>query len=152
MPKRSGVAPEHCHRPYASVVRGAVIQAAIVAGKLNGNCRKKLSGSGRPRSLTRRPTAGSRPRSRRSGIADVQSGSVRRAAMSESVASHIFHLRPWEQCSTDGRTTENGLARLSSRDVSENSNARVVRTPVCSTIIAASEPATEEIFSPVSGL
>jgi len=72
--------------------------------------------------------------------------------MNESVASDIFHLRPWEQRSGDGRSKENGLAWLSSRDTSENSNARVVRTPLCSGIIAAIEPETEEIFSPVSGL
>jgi hypothetical protein len=42
---------------------------------------------------------------------------------------------------------ENGLLRLSSRDVSENSNARVVPRASGSGFIALIEPATEEMFS-----
>jgi hypothetical protein len=66
----------------------------------------------------------------------------------------ISHLpsAPVEQRSSDRRTTENGLTRLTSRDPSENSNARVVRTPAGSGFIAAMDPAAGEIFSPVPGL
>ena len=86
-------------------------------------------------------------RSQRSGQACVQSGtSKRRAAMSEPVASHIFHLRRRNNASIDGRTTENGLARLTSRDTYENSNARVVRMPIGSGFIAAIAPAAKQIF------
>jgi hypothetical protein len=71
--------------------------------------------------------------------------------MNESVASHIFHFAPVEQRSSDGRTTENGLARLTSRDVYENSNERIVRVPAGSGFIAAMNPAAGQIFSPVPG-
>jgi hypothetical protein len=46
---------------------------------------------------------------------------------------------------------ENGLDRLTSRDVSENSNARVVRAPIGSGFIAAIDRGTEETFSPDFG-
>jgi len=46
-----------------------------------------------------------------------------------------------------GRTMENGLPWLTSRDVSENSNARVVRAPIGSGFIAAIDPGAKEIFS-----
>jgi hypothetical protein len=64
----------------------------------------------------------------------------------------ISHLpsAPVEQSLQQGRTTEHGLARLTSRDAYENSNARVVRTPAGSGFIAAIKPATEQIFSPIS--
>jgi hypothetical protein len=64
----------------------------------------------------------------------------------------ISHLpsAPVEKRSSDGRTPENGLARLTSRDGSENSNARVVRTPAGSGFIALIEPKAEQIFSPGS--
>jgi len=42
---------------------------------------------------------------------------------------------------------ENGLGRLTSRDVSENSNARVVRAAIGSGFIAAIDRKTEETFS-----
>jgi hypothetical protein len=42
---------------------------------------------------------------------------------------------------------ENGLARLTSRDVYENSNARFVRLSIGSGIIALICPATDEIIS-----
>lgn len=102
-----------------------------------GNCRRTPSGMARVKSLKRPHPAGWPRQWRRSGTADARSGTARRAAMNESVASELFHLRPWEQGSGDGRTTENGPARLSSRDTSENNNARVVQAPLCSGIIAA---------------
>jgi hypothetical protein len=46
---------------------------------------------------------------------------------------------------------ENGLGRLTSRDVSENSNARVVRAAIGSGFIAAIDRETEETFSPDFG-
>jgi hypothetical protein len=49
---------------------------------------------------------------------------------------------------TTARIMENGLARLTSRDVYENSNARFVRLSIGSGIIALICPATDEIFSP----
>jgi hypothetical protein len=45
-----------------------------------------------------------------------------------------------------GRTMENGLTGLTSRDVYENSNARFVGEPFGSGFIAVIEPAAEEIF------
>lgn len=103
------VALEHRHRLFAAVkmiCRRAcvVVQANVVAGGLSGSCRRTPSGLARVKSLTRRPTAGWRPRWQRSGTADARSGTARHAAMNESVASDIFHLRPWEQGSGDGRT------------------------------------------------
>jgi hypothetical protein len=50
-----------------------------------------------------------------------------------------------------GRTMENGLTGLTSRDVYENSNARFVRRPIGSGFIVMIEPAAEEIFSPDLG-
>ncbi|WP_157676628.1 hypothetical protein [Afipia sp. GAS231] len=66
----------------------------------------------------------------------------------------ISHLpsAPVEQSFQQWRTIENGLARQTSRDVCENSNARTVRTPAGSGFIAPIEPAAGEIFSPVSAL
>jgi hypothetical protein len=46
---------------------------------------------------------------------------------------------------------ENGLGELTSRDAGENSNARVVRTPIGSGIIAAIDRWTAETFSPDFG-
>lgn len=43
---------------------------------------------------------------------------------------------------------ENGLTQLTSRDVSENNNARLVRTVFGSGFIAAIGPEAEETFSP----
>jgi hypothetical protein len=51
---------------------------------------------------------------------------------------------PWA-----GDSTENGPERLTSRDVGENSNARVVRTPIGSGIVAAIDRWTAETFSTV---
>jgi hypothetical protein len=50
-----------------------------------------------------------------------------------------------------GHNTENGLARLTSRDVWENSNVRFVGTPIGSEFIARIDPAADEFFSPGSG-
>jgi hypothetical protein len=50
-----------------------------------------------------------------------------------------------------GHSIENGPERLTSRDVSENSNARVVRTPIGSGIIAAIDQGAAETFSPDFG-
>src|SRR5882672_163179 len=46
-----------------------------------------------------------------------------------------------------GRTMENGLAELTSRDVRENSNVRIVRAAPGSGFIAVIDPAAEQIFS-----
>ena len=70
--------------------------------------------------------------------------------MNEAVASHIFHLRRWNNVPATAHT-ENGLTRLTSRDVSENSNERVVRVPAGSGFIALIALAAEQIFSPVPG-
>ena len=67
--------------------------------------------------------------------------------MNQPVASHIFHLRQRKEPSAKGRNRENGLARLTSRDTWENSNARFVRGPFGSGFIAAIDPVAEEIFS-----
>jgi hypothetical protein len=50
-----------------------------------------------------------------------------------------------------GHNTKNGPARLTSRDVWENSNVRFVGTPIGSAFIALIEPAADEFFSPDSG-
>jgi hypothetical protein len=50
-----------------------------------------------------------------------------------------------------GHNTKNGPARLTSRDVQENSNARSVGAPIGSSFIALIEPAADEFFSPVAG-
>jgi hypothetical protein len=68
---------------------------------------------------------------------------MRRAAMNEPVAS--LHL----PCAGETQAhKENGLARLTSRDVWENSNARFVRRPIGSVFIALFDPAADEFFSP----
>jgi hypothetical protein len=46
---------------------------------------------------------------------------------------------------------ENGLTRLTSRDVSENSNVRIVRAAPGSGFIAVIDPAAGQIFSPDFG-
>jgi hypothetical protein len=46
---------------------------------------------------------------------------------------------------------ENGLGRLTSRDVSENSNARVVRTALGSGFVAVIGRQRKETFSPDFG-
>jgi hypothetical protein len=78
------------------------VQANAVARNLSGNCRSEPFGCERMESLTRLRTADWRPRWRRSGTADARSGTVRRAAMNESVASHIFHLRRRNNRSSSG--------------------------------------------------
>jgi hypothetical protein len=62
----------------------------------------------------------------------------------------IFH-RPRRNDSAVRAHLENGLTRLTSRDVSENSNARVVRAAIGSGFIAAIDRETEETFSPDFG-
>jgi hypothetical protein len=47
--------------------------------------------------------------------------------------------------------TENGLKRLTSRDVRENSNARFVRRLIGSGFIAPIDLPADEIFSPDCG-
>jgi hypothetical protein len=46
---------------------------------------------------------------------------------------------------------ENGLRRLTSRDVRENSNARFVWAPLGRRFIAPIDPLADEIFSPDFG-
>ena len=97
--------------------------------------------------LKPRQPAGWRRRSRRSGPGDVRSGTARCAEMYQPVAFHL-PWRPAERLFREtGRTTENGRNGLTSRDVYKNSNARVVRAPFGSGIIAVIAPAAEEIFS-----
>jgi hypothetical protein len=50
-----------------------------------------------------------------------------------------------------GHNTKNGPARLTSRDVQEKSNVRLVGAPIGSAFIALIEPAADEFFSPDSG-
>jgi hypothetical protein len=50
-----------------------------------------------------------------------------------------------------GHNTENGPARLTSRDVQKNSNVRFIGAPIGSAFIALIEPAADEFFSPDSG-
>jgi hypothetical protein len=66
----------------------------------------------------------------------------------------ISHLpsAPVEQWFQQWRTTENGLARPTSRDALENSNERIVPVLAGSRFIAGIEPAAGQIFSPVSRL
>lgn len=97
--------------------------------------------------LKPRQPAGWQRRSRRSGPGDVRSGTARCAEMYLPVASHL-PWRPAERLFPEtGRTTENGRNGLTSRDAYENSNARVVRAPFGSGIIAMIAPAAGEIFS-----
>jgi hypothetical protein len=99
------------------------------------------------KSLTRRLPEDSRRRWRRSGRAGARSGTARCAAMNEPVASFSFHQRPVEHVPSKGRSTENGVVPLTSRDVRENSNVRFVPRPIGSGIIATIGPRAEEIFS-----
>jgi hypothetical protein len=72
---------------------------------------------------------------------------MRRAVMNEPVAS--LHL----PCAGETQAQkENGLARLTSRDVWENSNARFVQAPIDSGFVAAIAPVANEIFYPDSSL
>ena len=98
--------------------------------------------------LKRRQPAGWRRRSRRSGPADARSGTAHHAAMSGPVASLTSSIGPGGTVVPPaGNSIENGLGRLTSRDVSENSNARVVRAAIGSGFIAAIDRETEETFS-----
>jgi hypothetical protein len=68
--------------------------------------------------------------------------------MSGPVASlKIFHGPGRTVVPPTGHSLENGLDRLTSRDVDENSNARVVRAPICGGFIAMIDRETEETFS-----
>src|SRR6478735_3665458 len=88
--------------------------------------------------LKRRQPAGWQPRSRRSVPADARSGTAHHAAMNGPVASLTSSIGPGRTVVLPaGHTVENGLGRLTSRDVSENSNARVVRAAIGSGFIAA---------------
>ena len=113
---------------------------------LSRSARRRESDIRDEKFLTRRRPAGWRRRWRRSGPAGVRSGTMRRAAMNEPVAS--LHL-PMRRRTKAHR--ENGLTPLTSRDPWENSNARFVRTPIGSGFIAVFDPAADEIFSPVFG-
>ena len=62
----------------------------------------------------------------------------------------IFH-RPRRNDSTVRAHLENGLTRLTSRDVSENSNVSIVGTPFGSGFIAGIDPSAEQTFSPDLG-
>jgi len=62
----------------------------------------------------------------------------------------IFH-RPRRNDSANRPHLENGLTRPTSRDVSENSNVRVVRTAFGSGFIAGIDPSAEQTFSPGLG-
>jgi hypothetical protein len=74
------------------------------------------------------------------------------AAMSRPVASLKSSIGPGGTIvPPTGHSMENGLDRLTSRDVSENSNAGVVRAPIGSGFIAAIDRGTEETFSPDFG-
>jgi hypothetical protein len=46
-----------------------------------------------------------------------------------------------------GHSMENGLERPTSRDVSENSNARIAQAPIGSGFIVAIDQETEQTFS-----
>jgi hypothetical protein len=99
-----------------------------------------------------------RPRSRQAGGGDRNNlGQTtpdpgRRATQKCADLLHRFIVhRPWWNDSTNRAHTENGLTRLTSRDVSENSNVRIVRAAPGSGFIAVIGPAAGQIFSPDFG-
>jgi hypothetical protein len=94
------------------------------------------------------------PRSRQAGSGDRDDlgqpspDPGRRAAQK---CTYLSHLNLPSAPAETGRTLENGPTGLRCRDAYENSNARFVRKAFGSGFIAVIEPATGEIFSPVSG-
>jgi len=97
---------------------------------------------------------GLRPGSRQAGGGDRDDLGQPSSDPGRCVAQKILYLSHLDLPSAPaetGRTMENGLTKLRCRYAYENSNARVVRRPIGSGFIAVIEPATGEIFSPVSG-